>query len=426
MMDGGYKKQQGNTWVAKRLDEVVHLNKLVRQNHEEMGITLLDWIVKLEESFDNANVLKFSYSSDMFDDVEGCKRFVDVGPDLCFQFVLNADRGKHGNNGSRLVADRFKDMSLMSFWEELKMKPEMSLEEAEKMLSFFLHGAYCSITVVDAVTNILPEEMRDHGCKTLFGLMEWLDHVAKGTFREELMAQNYRLAIDLSESKEDINELFNFLENFEARLKSAETFFDRIESNPQLLRRMFYAGFTQNIIDSARKFKDLPTDDPAFQLNETYNNITDMEITRSVCQHSITRLRAALEDRTIEPKAPPVRAIANHAHESSSSPPPPQPTRDLRSIVSKPAVGKFAKTTTVAGKKRPWIDDTYLSYLRRKLETDGYFTREEADIIYENPHLFKTGMKRIRTQYFQNHKQKRDLSKSPHEQVLDTMLRILD
>jgi hypothetical protein len=425
-MDVGYKKQHGNIWKARPLDEVVHLNKLIRQNHEEMDITLLDWIMKLEESFDSANVLKFSYASDMFDDVEGCQRFIDVGPEMCFQFMLNVDRGKYGHDGSRLVAARFKDMSLKSFWEELKMKPEMSLEEAEKMLSFFLHGAYCSIAVVDAVTNILPVAMRDHGCRTLFGLMEWLDHVAKGTFREELTSQNYRLAVDLTEPKEDINQLFNFLENFEARLNSADTFFDRVESNPQLLRRMFYAGFTQNVINSARKFKDLPTDEPAFHLDQTYNNITDIEITRDVCQHSITRLRAALEDNIVEPKAPPVRAIANHAHAAPPSPTPPPPARDLRSIVSKPAIDKFANTATVAGKKRPWIDDAYLNYLRRKLETDSYFTREEADIVYENPHLFKHGMKRIRTEYFQNHKQKRDMSKSPHEQVLDTMLRIVD
>lgn len=423
MMSTGYKKQNGNTWEARRLDEVVHLNELIRQNHEEMDVTLLDWIVKLEQSFDSANVLKLSYTSDMFNDLEGCQRFIEIGPEMCFQFVLNANRRQYGNNVNRLVATTFENMSLKSFWNEMKMKPELSLEEAEKMLSFFLHGAYCSIKVAEAVTRILPPAMRRHGFTTLFALMEWLDRIAKDTFREELMSQNYRLALDLTEPKEDINQLFDCLENFEARMNSADAFFDRIESNPQLLRRMFYAGFTQNVINSTRKFKDLPTDEPAFQIDQTYNCITEQEITRDTCQNSVNCLLAAIKSNMS-----PVRALANQAHVSSPSPTPaPAPqTRELRSIVNKPATGKFANTKKLAGKKRPWIDDEYLDYLRAKLEADEYFTRDEADIIYESPHLFKNGMKKIRTKYFQNHKQKRDMSKSPHEQVLDTMLRILD
>lgn len=426
-----YQKIEDGVLKVKPLCETVNHAKILHSNHEKMDCMLIQWFELLVQSLRNANVLDSSYETTLFDDAKGSRSVLAYGEDKCFGFSFERfrlakdstsestytwvkqeeveveDEGEevdplsHLTDGSRELAEQFRNITLKPFWDVVKASPNMSIAEAERMVSWFLHGAYSSIVVAREIKKILPEWLKRivEDCKTLGALLNEIHKQARLVVADEVVDNLKRLDEAVSHSRHCIDnpdELACFKETW----NKMERFFDYMNKRPELYERAYFLCLTKRALRNPETVLTEISENPS-------SNINSSEDILNWCHVDEAAYRAIIQESK--------KQIPQPTRPNTSGK---RPYDDMVGAEN-PSVGVPSKR-----KKDQWIDDETLKSLRRKLDVNAYFTPTEIDLVRNNIGAFKLNLKRIRKEYYLYHKDKGDPSRREYDRIIDVMLKV--
>lgn len=426
-----YQKIEDGVLKVKPLNEVVNLAKVLHSNHEKMDCMLIQWFEMLVQSLRNANVLDSSYETTLFDDAKGSRSVLAYGEDKCFGFSFKrfrmatkfspeniytwvkqeeveveeeddeVDPLTRLTDGSKELAEQFRNITLKPFWDVVKASPDMTIPEAERMISWFLHGAYGSIVVTREIKKILPEWLKRivEDCKTLGALLNEIHKQARLVVADEVVDNLKKLNEAVSHSRHFIDhpdELTCFKETW----NKMERFFDYMNKRPELYERAYFLCLTKRALR-----------DPGPVLTEIAanpsSNIKSSEDILNWCHVDEAAYRSIILESK-QQLAPPTRPTTATK----------RPYDDMVATETPPVNAPSKR------KKDQWIDDETLKSLRRKLDVNAPFTPTEIELVRNNIGAFKLNLKRIRKEYYLHHKDEGDPTRREYDRIIDVMLKV--
>lgn len=393
-----YQTMEEGVVKAKRLEKIVDLSQLVDKNHENLDCMLIQWFDLLVQSLQRANVLESSYETSLFDDESGIRSLLAYGEDKCFVFRFTSvapfdcesnvydwvreikapggevDRSEEElTDGSKLLAKNFKKVSLKSFWTAISDSPDMTMIEAERTVSFFLHGAYCSLIVAKEVKDILPVDLRVRvdEYNTLGELLNAINKEAKLVLSSDIVHSLHKLSTFVLDKEESIDSPHRFRKSWQ----SMEKFFEYMNEHPQLYERAFFLLLAQKA--------------SAFNNEDVYQDILDWG---NIHWEAIKQVRSR--------------------HNSGCK---------------RERWGNSVVVEDPKGQKKDiwWISDGVLKELRKKLDSsNAIFTQSEVDLIRHNISAFELNLKKLKPEYHMYHEGEGDPLKSEYERIIDVMLAV--
>ncbi|KAA8917600.1 hypothetical protein TRICI_000201 [Trichomonascus ciferrii] len=425
-----YQKIEDGMLKVKPLTEVVNLAKLLHSNHEKMDCMLIQWFEMLVQSLRNANALDSSYETTLFDDAKGSRSVLAYGEDKCFGFSFRhfrmatkvtaensytwvkqeeveveeddeVDPLSRLTDGSKELAEQFRNITLKPFWDVVTASPDMTIAEAERMVSWFLHGAYSSIVVTREIKKILPDWLKRtvEDCKTLGALLNEINKQARLVVADEVVDNMKRLNEAISHSRRCIGHP-DELASFKDTWNKMERFFDYMNKRPELYERAYFLCLTKRALRDPDPVLTEVASNPSSNIKSTEDILNWCHVDEAAYRDIILEARQQLP--------PPTRPATASK----------RPYEDMAGTANPP--------TDVPSKRKKdqWIDDETLKSLRRKLDVNAPFTPTEIDLVRNNIGAFKLNLKRIRKEYYLHHKDEGDPSRREYDRIIDVMLKV--